>query len=355
MKRSTVFILIFISIAELALYFMLREQIYTLITTNFQIKATDIEINFFAAIIFTLISTGNIAIASKIETRCYPPIDDKLQYIIEIINQSLEVGNHMQVVYSSTKFDPQFKEEGELKLSDADTINKQEIINNFDRNYTDDPCAVVLTKPNWNDFPLTIRYFYGTYAEALSLRLSGQYVGIISANVLMFSKELQCVVVHRRSDKSYNYAGLLHTFGGAFIPPKSGGISNHKEDHRGIQRAAIREIFEESDIGIHIPLSSQRIVIDEFAIQFIQLTYLGINVTAEQVQNMTGNWEGEPVQIPFSELENKLLKIAEWTPTGWVHVILWLALEAKSIKFGKLLGSKLIKNVLQKTLTPKPT
>ncbi len=277
-----------------------------------------------------------------------------VQDIIDQINNSLEIGSRLRVVCSPRYSEPLFLSEGKLPLSENDKIREQDIIKKFDINYTNDACAAVVTRPNWSDSPLTIRYCTCKYAEILSLRNSIPYVGIITANVLLFCEELRCIVVHRRSKKSRDYPSTLHTFGGAFIPSGADHQSPHQEDRLGIQHTGIREISEEAKAGIDISESVPIIVTDEFEIQSIEITYLGVSVTARQVRRMLGNWEGDPVQIGFDELEEKLANINEWVPSGWVHILLWLSCNTPSanspIKFGGLSGSELASATVKRCL-----
>ena len=353
MKRQAILILIFLLVMEFALYLKYRAQLYSFVATQLQIKATDLEVNIFASIVFAVMNVINVSVASKLgRIQDKTKHTDESLWFINLVNNSLEVGNYLQIVYGPGTSEPQFKAEGSLKLSNRDLERKEEIIKNFKNpNYTDDACAAVLVKPKWNDHPLTIRYYNNTYAEIRALRHKENYVGIVSANVLIFSEELKCIAIHRRSNDSHDYPGALHTFGGAFIPPGSGP----REDHSGLRRAAIREIFEEADAGIHIPDTTRRVMIDEFEIQFIQLAYLGVNVSAEQVNNMRGNWEGDPIQISFDDLGEQLAEIKNWTPTGWTHVLLWLGLDTPGasgpVKFRGLSGPELAKKISQQCLT----
>ncbi len=107
-----------------------------------------------------------------------------VQDIIDQVNNSLEIGSRLRVVCSPRYSEPLFMSEGKLPLSENDKIREQDIIKKFDINYTNDACAAVVTKPNWSDSPLTIRYCTSKYAEILSLRDSIPYVGIITSNVL---------------------------------------------------------------------------------------------------------------------------------------------------------------------------
>ena len=301
---------------------------------------------------YYLTTRGEESLTQKRNNRFNQSSDDMLR-LVSLINKSIKIGSLLQVVYGPGTHEPIFRKDGSLPLTKKDRDRERSIIEKFPSGYSNDPCAAVVTKPNWSDTPLTVRYYDNKYSEIRTLRQRGRYVGIVSANVLLFSEELNAIVVHRRSDSSYDYANTLHTFGGGFIPPGT----SQRGDHSGIRHAAIREIFEESDAGIHVPDSTQRIVIDEIKTQFIQLAYLGVNVTEEQVDNMRGNWEGDPIRIRFAELENNLLNLDGWTPTGWVHVLLWLALDTpgatRSIKFGNLTGPDLANGILRKCLAPK--
>jgi|GEM_PF-5538179 len=257
-----------------------------------------------------------------------------VESIVNLINSSPKVGNKLQVVMGPGRCEPNFVSDGRLQLAESIRRCAKEIVKQFPDNYSNDPCAAVLYPPNWSDVPLTIHYHNLSYAEILALREDREYVGIITANVLLFSEDGKCLLVHRRSHQSAHYSGALHTFGGAFIPPGSGP----REDHSGIRRAALREIFEESEAGIYISNQTPCVVIDEKHIQFIQTAFLGVNVSPDQADSLKRNWEGDQIRIGFAQLKDKMLDMDAWTPTGWVHVLLWLALNApgsrRPIRFG---------------------
>ena len=271
--------------------------------------------------------------------------------LIDKINESKEIGARLNVVVGPARNEVQFISDGCLKLTESEQELEIEIVDGFPKNYTNDTCAAVVHKPYWNDDPLIIRFHELSYGGILARRKKGIYIGIVSANVLLLCEEQECLILHKRSSTQYDYANALHTFGGAFIPPGSGP----REDLSGIKRTALRETMEESEIGIYIPKSTPQIVIDEHEIQFIQTAFIGVNITSEQVRDGKSNWEGDPVFIKFAELHDRMFDLSAWTPTGWVHVLFWLALNtpgtARPLLFGDQSGPELAVLIAEKCLT----
>ncbi len=63
---------------------------------------------------------------------------------------------------------------------------------------------------------------------------------------------------------------------------------------------------------------------------FIQVAFLGIKVSAEQVKNMPPNpnpMKGKPERIEFKKL-GEVLSRPDWVPTDKAAVLAWLALGA---------------------------
>lgn len=251
--------------------------------------------------------------------KCVPKLS--IDKYINDINSSAELGDKLTIVVSPNKSEASFITDGPLVLTEEELSLEKDIVKGFPRYWTNDPCGVVLEKPNWEDNPLAIRYKTISFGAALARRKLDLYAGIITANIVLFCEKEECILVNRRSDSQKDYPNALHTYGGAFIPPGS----DPREDRTGIKRTALREIMEEADIGVHIPKSTPKIIIDEHELQFIQTVFLGVNLTPEQLSDAASTWEGDPVIIKYSNLYERAKDLTSWTPTGWVHLLMWLA------------------------------
>jgi hypothetical protein len=275
--------------------------------------------------------------------------DSFLRETIDKLNESVEIGSRLRIVVSPERQNRRFMSEGTLDLSKNLEARGEEIFRNLPQYYENDICAVVTNKPVWTDDPITIRYHKMKFSSVLARREQGLYTGIISANVLLYSEEAECLLLHRRSKSSYDFKSLIHTYGGANIPNGSG----HRIDRYGIRGTALREIFEEADIGINLAELAPSVIIDEFYIQYIQTAYLGVNISPDEVKQAKPNWEGEPVIVPFVKLEDYLNNFKSWCLTGWTHVILWLASEPSFLKKHHLgcSAKDLANSVMSKYLT----
>ncbi len=58
---------------------------------------------------------------------------------------------------------------------------------------------------------------------------------------------------------------------------------------------------------------------------FIQLVFLGFNVSSRTMDYISGNWEGSLERVPFRKLR-KVLSMKTWVPSGKAHILAWLAL-----------------------------
>lgn len=278
---------------------------------------------------------------------------NKIKEIINKINRSKEIGSYLQIVVDPSRDEAQFLSDGKLELTKSEKKLEIDIVAKFPHYYTNDTCAAVINKPHWADDPLIIRFYEISYGGILARRKNKKYTAIVSSNVLLLCEEQECLLLHRRSSTQYDYANALHTFGGAFIPPGSGP----REDISGIKRTALREIMEESEIGVFIPKSTPQIIIDENEIQFIQTAFIGVNVTSEQLKDGKGNWEGDPVFLHFNKIYDRMLNLSSWTPTGWVHVLCWLALDtpgtSKPLLFDGISAPELADIIAEKCLSSK--
>ena len=252
-----------------------------------------------------------------ITTSQYEEIVSKLK-TIPIINDELKI--HIPPNISG----PMIFDSGRLEIEPQFKSLSSKIAKDLDENkQPNDPCAILLSPPHWEDEEsLTLSYNSVFYSEVKALRNAARKVYLISVAGVLFSEDEQCLLVHRRSTKSEDYPETLHTFGGAYMPPDLGS----RGDLRGITESLEREVHEETGISIIIPDNTPIVTIDEYNIDFVQIAFLGINVSNTQIKSMRSTWEGTVSKIPFNKLYERMKNIEGWTISGWVQILLWLAL-----------------------------
>lgn len=206
--------------------------------------------------------------------------------------------------------------------------------------------AVVHSDPIWNSPKVVVRFKKMKYTTAKAFHSAGETKKIISANCLVFCQEAKCLVVHDRSKECTDFEGTLHTIGGGLQP-----VGYKEQRDHTFAYAAEREFLEETRTSVSIPPNTEFFLIDEFGINFIQGVFLGVSIPSWQLEKMEPTWEGNYVPIDFDSLEERLLT-RRWTPSGWVHVMLWLALGCpganEKLTFKRKSSKNLYKHVLKK-------
>lgn len=249
--------------------------------------------------------------------------------VLEEINKKCENDRALTIRRAPVFEEPKLIRHDRLLLSKQERSNVKEIEKSLAKEMQpNDACAVITEQIDWNDEPLTIHFSPASYAEIRAKRESGNRVLVISANTLLFSEEARCLLLHRRSSKSDYFSHTIHTIGGAFMPE---GLME-RGDIGGLRECAEREMLEETGVAITVPLKTPMAIIDEYGIDFIEIAFLGVNISKEQLSRIRPNWEGALAKIPFDNLREILMNQAEWTPSGWSHVIMWLALGAPGAK-----------------------
>jgi len=267
--------------------------------------------------------------------------------IKEGINKSQEFGTSIKVKIYPIFSPPVLHRLGSYKLDpDQKSRSKKFARIQQQKMRPNDPCAVLIKEPDWEDNPLYFNYHTLFYSDLLALRENNIKPIIISANGLVFSEEDRCLLIHRRSHESDEFPHTLHTFGGAFMPTDIG----ERGDISGLKECVIREIHEETGLSVTIPNNTPIAIIDEFAVDYVQVTFLGINVTFEQLKDLRNNWEGTITKIHFDHLLKRLNNFHEWTNTGWVDVVLWLALDTPNSLKPISFAGKSAKNLVERLL-----
>ncbi|MCL1095853.1 hypothetical protein [Shewanella kaireitica] len=186
-----------------------------------------------------------------------------------------------------------------------------------------DPCAVLPEKLNWEDNPLTLRFKSIWYSELCALRedKNTPTPTLITANAVLYSEDEQCLLVHRRSGLSDLFPNTLSSFGGAFMP---NGLGDRFDSD--LLATVQREVSEESSLWTQISQdNTPSVVINEHSMNSLEVTYLGVNISKEQLAKMDPNWEGSLVKLRFDELGDELADVSAWVITGWVSILLWLS------------------------------
>ena len=271
----------------------------------------------------------------------------KFEKIRNLLNDSQEIGEKLKVRRGPALHPPELMNLGRYILDDKQLKTSDEIRRGLqENNRPNDPCAVLIKKPDWEDDPLCLRYHTLFYSDIRALRKQNIRPTIISANAVLFSEEERCFLAHRRSEESDDFPFTLHTFGGAFMPY---GIGD-RGDITGLKECVEREVHEETGLSVFVPELTPIITIDEFGIDFVQISYLGVNISKDQLKNLRPMWEGTITKIPFDDLQRRLENFQEWTTTGWVDVLLWLSLDTpnalKSINFAGKSAEKLCESLL---------
>ena len=277
--------------------------------------------------------------------------DDRMRIFEKIkhrLNDSQEIGKNLKVRKGPARHPPELMNLGQYNLDKKTQKTSNRIKRSLqDNNRPNDPCAVLIKDPDWKDEPLHLLYHTLFYSDIRALRKENIRPTIISANALLFSEEERCILVHRRSQESDDFPYTLHTFGGAFMPHGIGG----RGDIAGLKECVTREIHEETGLSVFISEFTPIVTIDEFKIDFVHISYLGVNISTDQMNDLRPNWEGTITKIPFDDLHKWLDNFQEWTITGWVDVVLWLSLDtpnaSKSISFAGKSAEDLCKSVLR--------
>lgn len=201
-----------------------------------------------------------------------------------------------------------------------------------------DPCGVVM--PTQKSVSRRKRIFYKEmpFAEVCARRELRERITILSGNALVVCEELESLVLHERSGFNFDHSRTLHSFGGAFIPPRYGRTTC---DINGLKDTAVRETWEEAHLQLDHINQAPIAVIEESVIGFLQIVHVGVPTAKKAVLDAIKcvqrrpNSEGRPVLIRFDELPCQLSMQERWAPSGWVHIMLWLSLGCPGTSFAR--------------------
>lgn len=265
-----------------------------------------------------------------------------LSAVLENVHNQSETERGFKIRGVPIFYDPKLIRGERILLSELEKQNIKKIEHELlCEKKPNDACATIDGAVNWKDKPISLHFSPAMYAEIRAKRDSGNRVVMLSASALLFSEEAKCLVLHRRSEKSDAFPQTLHTIGGGFMPE---GLTE-RGDIGGVRECIERELQEETGVAITVPSSTPIALIDEYGIDFIQIAFLGVNISKEQLNRMRPNWEGTIVQVNFDDLYRRLKNQSEWTPSGWAHAAMWLALgtpgSKSKLSFGSLTAEQL--------------
>ncbi|HXC76773.1 MAG TPA: NUDIX domain-containing protein [Candidatus Acidoferrum sp.] len=190
--------------------------------------------------------------------------------------------------------------------------------------------AVMVGDPTWLGDPCIWIYQTVDFATITALRDTGtRFPPIITANVIACCAEKGLVYLLDRSNSVATYPNRWHIVGGNLTARGEERI----HDREDLAHAASRELSEEMGVHVPIPKGIERVVALERSgdgsRDFVQLTYLGLNLDATVADRIKFSDEGSIAAMTLNELADALLNWPDrWVPSGRMQVLLWLAMGA---------------------------
>lgn len=205
----------------------------------------------------------------------------------------------------------------------------------------------------WDDNPVVLRARPTDYAAVCALDEMGQRPPILSGAALLYCRETDELILHRRSKTlSRDYPECLHTYGGAYNPPGS----HIQDDHRSLVRTAQRETNEECGIAFEISNLPKLLLGEETKIGFVHLALLGVGIPKSALDaairlRLINKKEGDITRLKAADLLHRLHD-SDWVPAGKVQVLAWLALGAPigqhRVRFGEASGQEVFNEFLMR-------
>lgn len=250
-------------------------------------------------------------------------------------------------IFCENRFEPEIEIEGPYSCTDAQreaAKKHRKRLKSIGR--PNDPHAIMVGKPLWHSDPVHLVAQYLDFASVCALREEKLKPEILSSSAVVVCGESEDLILHRRAKSIETYPECLHTLGGAYIPPGTGGVDS---DRGGLSSTLPREFLEETQVSLLLDNFPPMMMAQELTTGFIQLVFLGINISSVAAKRVQENWEGKPIRVPFKGLHTALLD-PTWVPSGKAHVLAWLALGAPGAKpnamFGGLTAQKLFNSIV---------
>jgi hypothetical protein len=221
-----------------------------------------------------------------------------------------------------------------------------------------DPHAILCKMPDWKASEVKLRVHRLDYRAVLAIDKfpinPEQTIPLISASGVLICRDRKELILHYRAETSRTYPNCVHTIGGAYKPPGFTGT----DDGLLLSNIFIREVDEEVKAHINLDNPPPMVLLEEPKTGFIQLAFLGVNISRHQADNLDFNWEGSVRRVRFDELGWYLCN-ERWVPTGKAAVLAWLAVGAPGAsRFQKFSGrtpAELFHYVIGTASAAKPT
>jgi len=311
----------------------------------------------FGAVLLTIGIVFSVYTTMKETTEITKPIKIKEEAISTVQNIfsperhdlekiSLQINNYFDTefkLYCFCKNQPRINQKGKYAL----TTTQKEISRKYKsllkrKERPNDPHALLINPTIWKSDPVNLDVETLDFSDICALREEGGKPQIISASVVLFCKETEELIFHRRGNVA-TYPNALHTFGGSYIP-----YGGWNPDRKGLLSTIFREVFEETQVQVNCEDIKIMAMAKEVSTGFIQLIALGLSVSSKSVNDLQGSWEGEIVQIPFENLQSVLMDNSfNCVPSGKAHVLAWLALGAPNTKKGQKFGNLSAKELFE--------
>lgn len=240
-------------------------------------------------------------------------------------------------IFCQNQFEPRIHIDGPFTLSVAQrSAAAQHCRRLMAINRPNDPHAILENVPLWQSDPVILHARHLDFASVCALRDEGCKPAILSSSAVIVCAKTKELILHKRAPDLATYPGCLHTLGGAYIPPGTGGVDS---DRLKLSSTIAREVQEEAQIRLALEEFPPMMMAQELSTGFMQLVFLGVPVSRLGLRGLEDNWEGGVVQVPFKNLSD-FLRDPTWVPSGKAHVLAWLALGAPgggaSPRFGNL-------------------
>ena len=193
-------------------------------------------------------------------------------------------------------------------------------------NRPNDQHAILIADPIWDSDPVNLDVKLLDFSGVNVLRQEGIRPQILSSCGIIVCGDTEELILHTRDHSAATYPSAIHTIGGAYLPNRPGG------GDPDLRSTIEREVHEETQLNLSSDHSPPMIMAKELSTGFIQLVFLGFNVSAQALKRIHKNWEGQVTRIKFDNLPN-ILQNEHWVPTGKVHVLAWLALGCPGVNY----------------------
>jgi hypothetical protein len=259
-------------------------------------------------------------------------IPSRVQKLIDELNSLQCVKPYLEIKrFTNAKL----KDLGDLEVTEeckqrSDEIHAEIMANPVLGKRIDEVCAVPIDDLDWSGNPVILEHYSARYSLIKAIRETGATAKIISANGLIICPDGVSLLLHKRSKDVSSDKLKKHTFGGG-VQPRGYGPQRDSS----LMDAAERELREETGASFHIESNTPVFLIDEFGVEFVQGSFLGINSTKNQIDRVfetPDDFEGDPFIMSPEQLEEAMKNPNGWTISGWVQIMLWLGMGCPGAK-----------------------